>query len=365
MGSPIFIVIHGTWATGASWTNRESTLICELINKWPDAGIYRFQWSGVNSAKARISAAHQLAARLKEKWSGSGSPKLFAVAHSHGGNIVAWASTQLTASLAGAIYLNTPFIQALDEKVEHFVILRIFMLAGSAGMVSLGAQCTNWLQDTDYWYLLIPLWIAIVVLSVLLQKVLPKRLDLIRKDLIKLSNSYRNINRELVVSVMGDEASAFLSSLYFFHWLERRMRPFLLILLILSWLPSVQDLFGNGWSGIIVMSLIAGILTSSILFSSSAYGVVQGLISLDSLLSVTPSPVGDTDFATVPWSKRDTLRHSLIYRSEDAISLIMRWAEQVLSLSESRHHKLFSVDFWQKPVATYDEDVYDEYSDEL
>jgi hypothetical protein len=65
----------------------------------------------------------------------------------------------------------------------------------------------------------------------------------------------------------------------------------------------------------------------------SGYGMVHGLVSLDSKVTVTPAPTGEMDFATVGWTDEDQLRHSLIYDSKETIATMITWLERVLTQS--------------------------------
>jgi hypothetical protein len=61
---PVFVFVHGTWARYASWTQRDSTLGTAVLIEWPEAGFYRFNWTGVNSLRHRRAAASRLAQEL-------------------------------------------------------------------------------------------------------------------------------------------------------------------------------------------------------------------------------------------------------------------------------------------------------------
>lgn len=94
-GAPIFIIVHGTWPGRAKWTQSNSTLVAELSKRWPGAGIYRFKWSGTNGVRQRLVAADVLCDRINDLGSRFPESELVTISHSHGGNIVAWASTRI------------------------------------------------------------------------------------------------------------------------------------------------------------------------------------------------------------------------------------------------------------------------------
>jgi triacylglycerol esterase/lipase EstA (alpha/beta hydrolase family) len=94
-GAPIFVLVHGTWATRASWTLPDSKLRKKLESSWPEGGIYRFDWSGTNGVRHRLLASGVLSEKLNELVVRYPSSKVVVISHSHGGNVVAWASNRL------------------------------------------------------------------------------------------------------------------------------------------------------------------------------------------------------------------------------------------------------------------------------
>ena len=68
-GSPVavFVLIHGTFASGAAWTLSESSFCQSLLQSMGSRiAITRFTWSGRNSIRARAIAADNLRGRLVE-----------------------------------------------------------------------------------------------------------------------------------------------------------------------------------------------------------------------------------------------------------------------------------------------------------
>ena len=62
----VFVETHGTWPKESKWTKWASPLNIKLREEFPNAKFFEFQWSGANSAKARITAADELARGLKD-----------------------------------------------------------------------------------------------------------------------------------------------------------------------------------------------------------------------------------------------------------------------------------------------------------
>jgi hypothetical protein len=138
------------------------------------------------------------------------------------------------------------------------------------------------------------------------------------------------------VFAVGDEPAAAFNGIYFIHWLGRRIPSaiFISIGLITVGL-AMASLASPKFNKIVEFATIPIICSTvitlaSLFLATSAYGLVQGLVALQSPLTVTPAPVGQTNFVTVGWTMRDKLRHSLIYESSDAIKRITDWLRLVL-----------------------------------
>ncbi|SAL82485.1 Alpha/beta hydrolase family protein [Caballeronia choica] len=87
-----------------------------------------FRWTGYNGIHARGKAATKLAEEINAERK-NGTRQIFVVAHSHGGNVAHYASTELGADVSGIVALATPFISA-SKKVQSSQEKRIFEYAG-------------------------------------------------------------------------------------------------------------------------------------------------------------------------------------------------------------------------------------------
>lgn len=107
-----FILVHGTFATGAPWTQPNSKLVASLRESFPEALIHRFEWSGSNSHQARRRAGDELSGFIQTEVFANGNVVI--IAHSHGGNVAlrAMSGQQVAARVHGLITLATPFIRA-------------------------------------------------------------------------------------------------------------------------------------------------------------------------------------------------------------------------------------------------------------
>jgi hypothetical protein len=113
--APIFVAVHGTWGSRSAWTHQNSAIFKTLLAKYPGAGLFRYEWSGINGIRHRLLAAEILHDELNGLLAAHPTSDVITISHSHGGNVAAWASTDLSRPLFTSIYLNTPFIQVLDS----------------------------------------------------------------------------------------------------------------------------------------------------------------------------------------------------------------------------------------------------------
>ena len=371
-GRPVFIVVHGTWARKARWTERDSPLVQGLTKTWPNAGMYRFSWSGINGAEPRLSASLALSRGIAYLTTTFPHSPIVALAHSHGGNVVAWACTRVKQPLAAAVYLNTPFIQVLrEEKTDHkglqFFILVFslvpIMLASitllhvapmfkallalvhalriSQGLSALLHVPTGSNDDATI-VDLISMAVLPLALIAWLEVRVPTKIGEIRDRLVEVSNHRRNVHRELVAFVVGDEPSAALGAAFFVQWAGRKIMWLsffgsLAAIFLLSGLEQTsfsqtfpKFVISADSTGKLLMYIFVAILCLMPILSMSAYGIVHGLVGVDANVGVTPAPIGSTDFTTVSWADRDSLRHSLIYDSPQALKAITDWLGGIL-----------------------------------
>lgn len=130
--SPPFsvITIHGTWAQNAPWTKDDSLLSHHLHREFgQQVQLLNFDWSGKNSWASRIDASKKLNQFISSTLIDKSIP-YFLIAHSHGGNIAIGATTvDLDKKPDGIICLNTPFLQPIYRSLAT---TRRFALALSA-----------------------------------------------------------------------------------------------------------------------------------------------------------------------------------------------------------------------------------------
>ena len=116
----VITLIHGTFAPGAGWANKEdSALRKALLAAFPDQVECRsFNWSGKNTHEARLMAAGEFAAYQQAvALSDPGIPN-FVITHSHGGNVALYALAANGPSPAGIITMGTPFITCEPRNLK-------------------------------------------------------------------------------------------------------------------------------------------------------------------------------------------------------------------------------------------------------
>lgn len=106
----VWIIVHGTFAQGAKWYQKEGDFYTELTTALSDtAYIYSFKWSGKLKHDARVQAAYELVDFIEHH----SEPKdiINIVGHSHGGTVAVLAA------------------RFLKEKQSEYHITQLFTLA--------------------------------------------------------------------------------------------------------------------------------------------------------------------------------------------------------------------------------------------
>ena len=143
------------------------------------------------------------------------------------------------------------------------------------------------------------------------------------KDLILLSNN-RNIANELVLWVIGDEASAAFGTVYLLNWLHRWLFVALASLAVVGTITTMRSQEQKYVNDVMWLALtIALISTLTIVLGLFAYGVDHALLSIDSPTTTSPAPAGDVDFKTIATTGKGKikLKHSVPDESAEHIAV--------------------------------------------
>jgi pimeloyl-ACP methyl ester carboxylesterase len=139
--SLVLVLIHGTYAPNADWTQDNSPFVLGLKKKvLTIQKVHRVIWSGNNSFAARREAARSIITFLASL---NATEKALVCAHSHGGGALCYALQErpdLADKIKGAAFLGTPFLDyrllpsrhaLLDGYFTPFVVAWIATLTAA------------------------------------------------------------------------------------------------------------------------------------------------------------------------------------------------------------------------------------------
>ena len=90
------IAIHGTFANNATWIESESPIMRKVVSSVGECGsacdVLPFRWSGANRISAREEAANDLCEMVRKLTDEAQYDRIYVIAHSHGGNVIAHAA---------------------------------------------------------------------------------------------------------------------------------------------------------------------------------------------------------------------------------------------------------------------------------
>ena len=150
------ILIHGTFARGASWTMPDSPLQAVLIEATAGrAGVHRFDWSGKNSFAARLRATEELVAFMNHIAESDLDARFHLLAHSHGGNVALHASRSdaVTARINSISCLGTPVLvgrEVAPTKGLEAAYVGLFLMSG---VLSYAAFDLSLWRNLSLWWL--------------------------------------------------------------------------------------------------------------------------------------------------------------------------------------------------------------------
>ncbi|MCW1401381.1 alpha/beta fold hydrolase [Novosphingobium sp. MW5] len=151
MSANVAILVHGTFASEATWIESDSALAQQLRNVMPEIECVPFRWSGANNHSARLAASDALAETIHDVADRYPRAAIHLVGHSHGGNVMLYASGKIgpRPKIATMSFLGTPFlIPVLREVVGRMAFAKyaagfVFLFLG----VFLSALVTVWASE--------------------------------------------------------------------------------------------------------------------------------------------------------------------------------------------------------------------------
>jgi hypothetical protein len=125
----VCVVVHGTFAPDAEWTHENAALRRAIAAR--AAGPVTFEvckWSGLNTHAERIKGGREFAKVVAEVRRQPNRRRIVAIAHSHGGNVVAYGGRDVPpeGQADAVVTLGTPFLDLRARHLEpYFRILDV------------------------------------------------------------------------------------------------------------------------------------------------------------------------------------------------------------------------------------------------
>ena len=221
-------LLHGTFSSPKVL----SQLAKGLRERFPEAVVDCFPWSGLNSNRQRLQAAQSVAKSLI----GRPGPHFF-VGHSHGGSIALQASRAVPPSeVGGVVTLNTPFISVHARRPMFQVLVPIAIgawihFAGSWLFGDLPQPVANVLMRlSDYQYVFAGVFVFVAFLASRLWSRGKKQAWALYD---RMDGRHAAQVPILVIRRPGDEASALLGGVYTLDWILHR------VVQVLLWIPAI------------------------------------------------------------------------------------------------------------------------------
>lgn len=108
------LLIHGTFSRKARWTEPGGAFTAKVAARLGPCVIERLLWSGDNSSRERIKAAH----RAKKWIAEQSAERIYIIGHSHGGYIAALAASMAADPRVRVITMSTPFFNIVAQPIH-------------------------------------------------------------------------------------------------------------------------------------------------------------------------------------------------------------------------------------------------------
>lgn len=223
------LMIHGTFARRAPWTQSGSPFEHYLLRSFGPCSVDTLLWSGDNSHIERNAAA-----RLAQEWiDHSPARYVYLIGHSHGGCIAAIGASRASRKDVQVVTLSSPFIHIkprnggftshLDDSASESDKVRMMfavetLLVLLAGLVLISSSALN-----AAFFIVVVAWqtIAATVFRERTRRVLVQRLERLQSGIGEFSLSTEinlESNRLLVLRTTNDEATGLLAASAFSSW---------------------------------------------------------------------------------------------------------------------------------------------------
>jgi hypothetical protein len=369
-----FILVHGTFATAASWPDLEAGLIQTAHDANEKANFERIAWTGKNRARARQTAGEMILARVTRTRSASVTEKIFIIGHSHGGSAISYflkSYPETAKTLSGCAFLSTPFI-AIRPRQNVLQLYYVMGISISASLLALALYLTIGGPKPfhqDYVVLIYGAASLLVALALWLgyEFVARKGLgDRLQEKTIREQTADLPKGNYLFLRCSGDEAAAALSAAQFIVWASIKVNAVarlhlsevfaggairrLLQTIILLFVFSICSFYAIDLLKVAPFTILPAVLLAvfSILTCAFLLGVV-GALSIFVLqaamarafgwtdlmagllveLAIEPLPFGPHSLVHIDWnSPEENLQgfvHSWTYAHPIAIDRLQEW----------------------------------------
>ena len=291
----LFILVHGTFATKAPWTDPDSTFCSKLkAGMGGNVSFETFNWSGGNSHASRIAAAKELVLLLERQYANDNVQKVI-IAHSHGGNIAMYALRELGEKAAefNLVTMATPFLNAEGNEYTAVLQINLFMIPFllSTFLIAAVAFVFNYfVRKFEIEAISVAVYICLQFYKPLLKRLnkSAERIEARVKQLVsELSFARKKYVRMLTIIDRRDEITIwfrFLSRLWMI--IAKVQKWFLVMIILLAGFGIIWQLFG----------LVEGIFSSfgklklvneGIMENASFFFMLTLVLCLGSLVALT------------------------------------------------------------------------------
>jgi hypothetical protein len=276
-------LVHGTWASGALWTRKDSALCRRLSEAFGAVTIESIPWSGRNRFRDRLEAS-ALIIEVARKCRTQNRP-LFLIGHSHGGSAIAYAlrkCAELQSAVAGAVFFSTPFFGIAPRPGYRSLYKALTLIATVAAFIG-GAFALGYLVPSGSWsseaewrgYLALALVAVLCALCVWLALWLRRGrwIDRVSQRVLAEAEQFDTMTVQgpplLFVRTTGDEVAMALSALQLLCYLNNAFATYVALAI-----DAVVRRVGAAWTrwpGKVVLTLFlaAAILAASLAGTAS------------------------------------------------------------------------------------------------
>ena len=152
--SHFVILVHGTWARNAQWTQQGSAVReCITDTLGSNVQFRKFMWSGRNRFGARSKAAMDLATLIEQTSKTFPTVPVLIISHSHGGQVALQAISRLpqTCQVNALIFLSTPFLVVESRELGEASGIAAWAVPAAFAYI-LGMIVIGGMSEIGHWF---------------------------------------------------------------------------------------------------------------------------------------------------------------------------------------------------------------------